>query len=193
MITITAKDRIFVLLAAPLAVLACYWFFIRAPKAREEQKLEAALSEMGDPETLMRQGDLLKQRLATVETLWDKTESEQGNESAGGLSPSSDPAVRLQKIVDVLQAQSVRVLRSEWIDPSKDAMVEPDAAVTALRKAGALERPDCWNLELESPYASFVRALSLFRTNDLPVVPLSVSMDARGRANGCRWRVKLWL
>lgn len=191
MITITAKDRIFVLLAAPLAVLACYYFFLRSPCMRQAKELEASLAETDEPAILMQQGNLLRDRLAKVDAALAQVQPKE--ETASPAVSASEPSARLQQIVNVLQDQSVRVVQSEWIEPEENAIVEPDAAVLALQKAGVLDHPDCWNLELESSYASFVKALSAFRTNGLPVVPLSVSMDAHGRANACRWKVKLWL
>ena len=150
MITITAKDRMFVLVAVPLALLACYLFGIRPSQARKAEQLEASLSELGEPEMLMQQGNLLRQRLAQVEAAVKKLPEAPEEKSSAASMCSSDPAVRLRRVVDVLQEQSVHVVHSEWIDPLDDVKAEPDAAVAALQKAKALERPDCWNLDLES-------------------------------------------
>ena len=184
MIEVGKRDRIFVAVALPLALLAAHWHFVRGPLEKERAALAAEQARLPDPDMFAVERRTLQTRVAEAEKDLDAARAEKAPEAEVRGEPGASEAARQQAVVDVLQAKGVRILK---VEPVEDG----GAGADILRATGVRPAPVARRIELEAAYPALVDVLAEFEARRMAVVPGPVSMASDGTS--CRWEVTLWL
>ena len=184
MIQVGTRDRIFVAVALPLAMLAGYVHFIRQPLARERAALGAEQARLPDPDMFPSERRLLRDRAAEAERDLAAAKAEKPPEVAVRGAADESEAARQQAVFDLLHAHGVRVAKA---GPVEAAGVCADT----LRATGVRPQPVARRFALEASYPALVEALKALEAARLAVVPGAWTMTPGGTA--CRWEVTLWL
>lgn len=183
MLQITEKDKLFVIVALPVAIALCYWYFLRRPAAAELSACELQDMSLGGVEQYEAEGMILDKQLSSVRGKlqnWMKASGETQLEKT-----SASPAERLETILKVFVAQNVRITRSV-----QSAYAGDKPAKEILRSAFGVNDPVLQTFYAEGFYADVISVLRTFSNRDNRVVVESVSM-AKRRA-GCGWTISLW-
>lgn len=183
MIEIRAKDRIFVALVLPLALLGCHWFLVRQPLVKERAALLSTRAGLPDPDMFPSERRLLQGRLAEAEKDLAAARAEKPPEVQVRGTKDDSEILRLQAVVDVFRTAGARLVKSEPVDPA-------GTCADVLRATGVRPEPAARRLLLDAAYPAFVEALGRFEKERLAVVPAAWSMVPGETL--CRWEVTLW-
>lgn len=199
MIQVTDRDRAFVAVALPLALVALYAIFVHAPRARALAEMRSRLESLGDAEDLELERPALQRRRADAAARRAEADAAEAMRVAGGgeaTAPGGDSA-RLDRVVAVLNAtDGVKLTAAERIWQTGNGG-EPRAKALVREALGDGASPMLWRFTVSADYASLQRVLGAAGERKLPVIVDGVSFDgASGRAGrgGARiWRIDAWL
>lgn len=198
MVRITEKDRIFLAIALPAALVALYFFVVRAPLARQLSAMRsryealgpAAEIEAGRP-ALERRREEAAARLAAAEAAEAKrlAAASGGEESA---VPVGDGSARFSSVVALLDGvEGVKIASAERVGETGNA--EPRAKYLVRETLGAAE-PDLWRFTVNADYGAIMRALAEARERKLPAIVDGVSFAGVVGSGASRiWRIDVWL
>lgn len=184
MIEVGKKDRLFVAVALPLALLAGHFYFVRGPLVRERAALAAERARLPDPDMFSVERRTLQTKVAEAEKGLSAARAEKPPESAVRGRPDDSEAARQQAVVDALRAKGVRIAKVEPVEGC-------GSGGDVLRATGVRPEPVVRRIGLEASYPALVEALGEFEARRLAVVPETLSMTSGGTS--CRWEVTLWL
>lgn len=185
MIEVRTKDKIFLAVLVPLALVACHFHFLRAPEARRLAVLRTEQARLPDIEQFPAERRRLEKRLLDARAALDAARAEKPPEAAVRGSAEETVAARHGAAVRTFAEAGLRVVRVETVSGGAsrgDAVLQG----TGVRPAPAARR-----FVLEGDYGAFLAALGAWMEAKAAVVPESVSME--GGAQTCRWEVTLWL
>ena len=183
MIEIGKRDRIFVAVVLPLALLGGYLHFVRQPLAKARGTLAAERAQLPDPDMFPRERRALAGRVAEAERRVEAERKAPAPEPAVRGTDGESEAARQQAVFDALHAKGVRIVSSE-------AAEAEGVCADALRATGIRPNPVARRLRLESGYAEMLGALKEIGDRRLAVIPAKWSMTPSGAT--CRWELTLW-
>lgn len=183
MIEIRAKDKVFVAVVLPLALLGCYFGLVRQPLAKERAARLAERAGLPDPDMFPTERRALQGRVAEAEKDLAAAKAEKPAESAVRGAKEDSEAARQQAVFDVLRRQGVRIVKAAPVEAA-------GLCADVLRATGVRPEPAASRLVLEAPYPALLEALRACEAARLAVVPAAWSMTP-GDAH-CRWEVTLW-
>ena len=183
MIEVRTKDRIFVAVALPLALLGCYLHFVRGPLATSRTALAAERARLPDPDMFPQERRALSARVDAAARELAAARAEPPPELTVRGRPADSEGVRLQAVFDALQRGGVRVVRAEPVEAA-------GRAADVLRATGVRPEPAARRVVLEADYPALVGALLACEAGRLAVVAGALSL-ASGETT-CRWEVTLW-
>ena len=170
MTEIRTKDKLFLAVAVPLAAAAIYWFGWRADAGSRIDALrqrQSALVSQEDFDDEMararRQADAAREELAAERSAPAPVSKVKG--SAG-----ESEAERSRTVVETLRAAGLKIVRSEVSDGR-------ETASDALKRTGIRPSPTVRRWTVDGTYPALMSALDRFVSDELAVVPLSVSID----------------
>lgn len=202
MIEIRTKDKLFLAVVVPIAVVACYWFGWRTDAARRIDGLErrhAALVAEDDfefemtkarRELVASEADLAAERKIPVPEAKVKARRE------------SVAAERERAVLGVLHgaglfvsaASGAQTEQSVPFDDEEDLSVavgaRPFVGGDILKATGVCPEPVLRTYVVEGRYPQVVKALETFAARQMAVIPEKVNLSEAGRG---RWKLSLWL
>lgn len=184
MIQVGTRDRVFVAVALPLALLAGYFYFVRQPLEKDRTALAAERARLPDPDMFPAERRQLRDRVAEAERDLAAAQAEKSPEAAVRGAADESEAARQQAVFDVLHAHGVRVVKSEPVDAA-------GVCADTLRATGVRPEPVARRLALEAAYPALLEALKAIEAARLAVVPGGWRMTPGEVA--CRWEVTVWL
>lgn len=184
MIEVGKRDRIFVAVVLPLALLGTFVYFVRQPLARERAALAAERAQLPDPDMFPAARRALEDRLAEAERERKAVLAEKQPESAVRGEAGETEAARVEAVFGVLHAKDVRIVKAEPVEAT-------GRAVDVLRGTGLRPAPAARRLVLEADYAAVLEALRECEARRLAVVPGAFGLEPA--ETSCRWEVTLWL
>lgn len=188
MIEITNRDRIFVLVAIPAAILAAFFFLVHKPQAAHLASLRET------HEMLMPAADypVLFRGL-------ERQKADAGAELAAEKASSSDvyvrsavsAAERLHAVLELFERNGAHV--SKFSPASAESQgTEPDG-FALMRRAGWCATPEAWVLELDAAYPDVQATFAAMAQEDLPAMPASVSLKTEPNKTLGHWTLTIWL
>lgn len=184
MIQVGPRDRIFVAVVAPLALLTGYVYFVRQPLDRERRALAAEQARLPDPDMFPSERRPLRDRVTAAEKALADVRAEKVPEAEVRGRVADSEAARQQAVFDVFHAHGVRVAKAEPVEAT-------GVCADTLRATGVRPAPVARRFALEASYPALVAALKALETARLAVIPGRWMMTPAETA--CRWEVTLWL
>lgn len=185
MLKVTTKDKIFVQVALPIALLAAFVWFLRNPAVAERNRLAEEYARLPDPAVFPQLEKVLERRVSEAETSLAAARAEEIPASSVKGDPSTGSSERQCMVLDLFKKAGTSILA-----------VEPDVRELGrggetLRSTGMRPSPEAWKFRVEAGYSAVLFALREMSNAKMPVVPVSVKMDVVDV--GCKWEVALWL
>lgn len=188
MIEITNRDRIFVFVAIPAAILVAFFFLVHKPRAAHW----AALRETH--ETLMPAGDYpvlmrgLERQEADAEA---ELAAEQAAPSEVYVRPAVSAAERLHAVLELFERNGAHVAKFSPVASDAQGGESGDSAL--MRRAGWCAAPEAWTLELDATYPDVQATLAAMAQEDLPAMPVRVSLRTEPDKTLGHWTLTIWL
>lgn len=180
MIKLSSSDRVFALVAAPLAIFAAFWFLIVEPldaKISDLRARSAALPVTANATALRAEADR-----AETAAREDLAAAEKLSERPASAAPSSD-AARLRDLVAALASSRAHVVSSEPLRPEGRVAAAADSAT----RSGVCGKPGAARLVIRATYPDFAAAMRRVCEGNPACVPVNVSFAAR--KNSVDWTV----
>jgi len=179
---IRTKDKLFLLVVAPLALAAAYVFLWRGDAVRRVDACRGELAELVSAEDFPDARAQAERRLAqALEEL--SAEKKVAMPAAQVTAEVGDSvAARERAVRSVFRQAGLVVTRSAHAEP------KAPAAGDALRRTGVRPDPVCRLYVIDGGYAPLCTALRTFGIRKMAVIPDRVEMARPGH-----WTVALWL
>lgn len=190
MIEVGTKDKIFIALVLPAALLWAFLHYGRTPAVKTRDALAAEHGRLPDPMTFPIERRNLQERVAEAEKALVAERARPPVEAAVRGDPNATLAERQNAVFSVFSGNGVRVVSVDGQE-SDETDAALSAAGTALRDAGTRPEPSMRRLSATGGYSAFSAALGAFCADKSPVVPARVTMTSDGRL--CKWEFSLWL
>ena len=174
------KDKVFLMVAIPLALCVAYFYLWRMPVAKRIAALAAEEVRLPNAEDFPAERRAIEKRLASAEKELEEARAEKAPES----SVKGDAAA-----LAAFAKHGARVVRVEPVADRSDGWGARGGEV--LRATGLRPTPEAMRFTVEAPYPDFTAALDEFAAARAPVVPEAVTMGRSGTKS--RWEVVLWL
>lgn len=184
---IRAKDKIFLALFIPAALVSAYLFFWRIDASNELERLERRCAALVATEDFPLAEKRLELRVKEAEERLDSLRNEPVPEPLVLANPAESAAGREIAVMRVFRESGLVVTRSEAVDLPGASR---SRAKEALEASGALASPVRRRYGLDGSYPSVKRALDAFCRERLAVVPDGIQMRS---AQAGRWTLDLWL
>ena len=113
MTPLRTKDRLFLAVAVPAALIAAYAYFWRAPHAKKVRAYGERCAALVDPEDFPAEKRKLEKRVAESAAELEAERGAPAPESAMKGSPDDAPAARERIVLDVFREAGLRVVSSE--------------------------------------------------------------------------------
>lgn len=190
MIEIGKKDKIFVAVAVPMAVLAALYFWGVSPVEKDFRALVAERANLPDPDMFPLERRALEKRVAEVERTSTELAAEAPPEALVVADAAASCAARQDALVSLLVRKGVRLVRLETLaeQPLPDA---GSRGREALRTTGVCPLAEGRRLTLEGDYGQVREVLAEIATRRLAIVPEALSLKTTQGVN--QWEVTVWL
>lgn len=184
MIEIRPKDRLFLLVAAPLALAAAYVFLWRGEAAARLEADGRTVRALVAPEDFDRTLAAAERARAEAEDGFARAQAEPVPAAAVAADAAESAAERERAVLAVFREAGLHVVSSR---PS----AESDArALDALKATGSRPGPLRRVYLVDGRYPDVVSALAVFSARKMAVVLESLSMSD---APLPRWKLEVWL
>ena len=174
MTEIRTKDRIFVAVAVPLAVVALYWFGWRADAGKRIDKMRQCQATLVAQEDFDYEMEKARRQAAAARDELAAERKVPAPKTTVIGDASESEAERSCAVVETFRAAGLKIVRSEVAD------AKPSAA-ELLRATGVRPAPVVRVWTLEGAYPALLSALRTFVVDERAVVPVSVSVAPPSR------------
>ncbi|MBQ7666873.1 MAG: hypothetical protein IJS46_02635 [Kiritimatiellae bacterium] len=190
MLKITAKDRVFAAVAAPVCVAAAYALLVRAPLSDRVRAMEGAISSLGSPDALSLERTALRRRLDDARLAREAAESELAPVPVADAAGAAPAAERIRRVTEVFETTpGVHIRASTPISRASAANAGSPAA--ALKEGAGIDGPAVRRFSIVAQYPALLAALEKL-SQSRPAVVTGVRMDAsRGRT--AEWAIDICL
>lgn len=194
MIRVTAKDRIFLAIVLPAALLAIYAIFVHAPLAKRLCAMRDRYATLGTVEEIEAERPHLEARrrkAAAARAASEKAEADRMSDESGGKTVDAD-SLRFDRMMTLLgDCPGVRIVSAERITGYDAAETRPKELV---RDAAGIAEPALWRFTANADYASVMKALCEIRDRKTPAIVEGISFEgSAGRGGSRTWRIDVWL
>ena len=181
MTPLRTKDLAFVAVALPVAMVAAYFWLWRADAAKKLDRLETECRNLAEVDEYPSLKAAAERRLAEARSALEREKSAETDESSVVRSGGRPEAMRENDVLRVFGEAGANVLKSE--------LVAGSPAGALLSAASGIEKPVCRKYTLEGPYPAIKRALDLFSSKKMAVIPERVEMRSSRPAS---WLIWIW-
>lgn len=182
MIEVRTKDRLFLAIALPAAIVGAYLYFWRADAVKRIESAEKTSSAMISAEDYDFEKAKALKSLASAKEELEAEKTAPRPESRVKGEKDAPPAKRESAVLGMFAKEGLGVLRSEEV--SREANFRREALKAAGVEA-VLRR-----FTLDGSYPAVRRALDAIASEELAAIPEAVEMRESGRA---RWTISIWL
>ena len=183
------KDKVFLMVAIPLALCVAYFYLWRMPVAKRVAALAAEEVRLPNAEDFPVERRAIEKRLASAEKELEEARAEKAPESSVKGDVGAGAAERQGAALAAFAKHGARVVRVEPVAERSDGWGARGGET--LRATGLRPAPEAMRFTVEAPYRDFTAALEEFAAERAAVVPESVTMGRAGAK--CRWEVVIWL
>ena len=190
MTEIRVKDKLFLAVVIPMALLAAYWYGWRAEAGRRLDNLahrHATLVDEADFPMEKRRAD---QALAEAQAELDAERKIPMPQSKVKADAQAHAAERERIVLQVFREAGLTVVGSAAASGQRSDSSQTGHAGELLRGTGTRPAPLRRAYTIDGRYPDVVRALETFAAREMAVIPDGVTMRAEGRN---RWTVEVWL
>lgn len=193
MIEIGKKDKIFVAVVLPLALIGGYFHFWRMPVMHRLSALEGEYRQLPDPDSFPIEKRNLAARLAEAEEALAAARAEAPVEATVEGDAQAVVASRLEQVLSILTTRGVRIVRVEAPaeNESSGEGNSDSRGASTLAATGLRPSPDVRKFVVEADYPAFVATLEEFARRKMPVVSERISLTVGERTS--QWEMTLWL
>ncbi len=201
MTEIRTKDKLFLAVVVPLAVVAIYWYGWRADAGRRLDGLEHRHATLVTEEDFPFEMATARRNLAATEAELAAERKTPPPEAKVKARRESVAAERERTVLNVLNGAGLFVAAVRNAQTEQDRRFDEVAAFpveiarafvggTTLAATGVCPNPVLRTYVVEGRYPQVVKALETFATRQMAVVPEQVNLldSTRGR-----WLLSLWL
>jgi len=188
MMEIRTKDKVFLAVVVPLALIAAYVGLVAMPTGKRIAVLREQHRTLPDVDMFPAEKRTLERKAAEVEQELAAERAVKPSELSVKGDPAATVAARQDAALAKFTAAGVRVLK---VQPLAEGENSDARGRSVLAATGRCPAPEARVFTVEADYSAFAAALAAFAKDQVAVVPESISLRAGGRT--CRWEVTLWL
>lgn len=184
MTALRIRDKLFVVLVIPAALLGAYIYYWRIPHAEKVKTASEACAKLITPEKHAEEKAKLQKLVSDTAAELEAEKKTNVPESRIAAGAGDTVAAREQAVLDVFRDAGLRVVSSE-INNAEDGGARGGAVLraTALRPS-----PRGRRYSLEGSYSAVRRALELITERKCAVIAERLEMEG-----GEKWSLLLWL
>jgi len=191
MTEIRAKDKIFLAVVVPAALLAAYWYGWRDGAGRLAAELEDRRGRLVAEEDFPREKRLAERELAEATAELKAEQDIPMPQTAVKADPKAPPAERERIVIQVLRESGLAVVGSAAAKTgNRSDDVRASRGGELLKATGARPSPIRRAYTVDGLYPDVAKALRRFVDEKTAVIPDSVQMRASGKN---RWTMEIWL
>ncbi len=183
MIEVRTKDRLFLAIALPAAIVGAYLYFYRGDAVKRIGSAEKTSAAMISAEDYDFEKAKALRSLASAKEELEAERAAPRPELRLKGEKDAPPAKRESAVLGIFAKAGLGVLRSEEV--SKDGANFRREALKAAGVEAVLRR-----FTLDGSYPAVRRALDAIASEELAAIPEAVEMRESGRA---RWTISIWL
>ena len=185
MTQIRTRDKVFLAVFLPLAIVGAYLYFWGGDAAKAVAAMRARREALVSAEDFPAEKRLREAKIAEAERALAVEKAIPP--AAPKIAAASDATVagREREVLRVFRESGLAVMRGETVEADS---AEP--VVAAMAATGLLPSPVCRRYTLDGTYPAVKRALDAFCRLRMAVVASRIGMDGAGFA---RWTLELWL
>ncbi len=190
MMQVRTKDKIFLGVVAPLALLGAYFHFVRRPAVAQVAALKAEPQRLPDVEMFPAERRQLRKRVEEAEAALAAERGEAPRATSVKGDPAAAVAERQDAVLRLFTAAGVSVIHVEP-EALKGRMQEASRGCAVLSATGRCAAPEARRFVVEADYTAFQKAFQALAAEQMPVIPEALSLRVGART--CRWEMLLWL
>ena len=187
MTEIRTKDKLFLAVVVPVALLAAYWYGWRASAGRQLADLQGREAQLVTTEDFPIEKRRADHELAEAKAELDAEKKVPPPQVAVVADAGTSEAERERQILQLLREAGLTVVGSET---PKRAAAHPGKARELLKATGVRPVPIHRAYTLDGRYPDVVKALKALAERKMAAIPDCVQMRATGRN---RWTLEVWL
>ena len=180
---IRTKDRLFLLVAVPVAAAAGYCWLWRSDAVKQIDTLERRCAALVEKEDFPLEKKRAERELGLAGAELEKERKIETRSPEVVAERGENAAERERTVLAVFRESGLAVRRGEIVK-------EPNAAAATLKATGLRPKPVVRRYTLEGRYPQLVRALELFASRKLAVIVASIAMGGGDRG---RWILEVTL
>ena len=187
---VRVKDKLFLLIAVPLAAAALYVWQYRADAAKRITTNESRLAALVEPEDFPFEKKRAEQNLAAARQELERERATPVPTARVKGERGETAAARELAVIEIFREAGLLVRRGEtrFTRTEESAVSVPGAAT--LKATGVRPEPIARRYTLEGPYPALQKALKIFAERELAVVVTSIAMREGGEG---RWTLEVVL
>ena len=187
MTEIRTKDKLFLAVVVPVALLAAYWYGWRASAGRQLADLQGREAQLVTAEDFPIEKRRADHELAEAKAELDAEKKVPPPQVAVVADAGTSEAERERQILLLLREAGLTVVGSET---PKGAAAHAGKAGELLKATGVRPVPIHRAYTLDGRYPDVVKALKTLAERKMAAIPDCVQMRAAGRN---RWTLEVWL
>ena len=188
MTEIRTKDKIFLAVVVPVALLAAYWYGWRASASQQLAELESRQAQLVTAEDFPMEKRRADRELAEANAELDAEKKVPQPQVAVVADAGASEAERERQILQVFRDAGLIVVGSET--PKGDSAAHAGKAGELLKATGVRPKPIHRSYTIDGRYPDVVKALKSLTERKMAAIPDSLQMRATGRN---RWTLEVWL
>ena len=188
MTEIRTKDKLFLAVVVPVALLAAYWYGWRASAGRQLADLQGREAQLVTTEDFPIEKRRADHDLAEAKAELDAEKKVPPPQVAVVADAGTSEAERERQILLLLREAGLTVVGSET--PKGDTAAHTGKAGELLKATGVRPVPIHRAYTLDGRYPDVVKALKALAERKMAAIPDCVQMRATGRN---RWTLEVWL
>lgn len=201
MTEIRTKDKLFLAVVVPLAVVACYWYGWRAEAGRRLDALERRHAALVTEADFAFEMATARRNLTAAEAELEAVRKLPPPEAKVKARCESGTAERERAVLNVLNGAGLFVATVQNAQTESNIRFDEIAASTLesarkfvggdiLTATGVCPNPILRTYVVEGRYPQVVKALEAFASRQMAVIPEKVNLNESERG---RWTLTLWL
>jgi len=188
MTEIRTKDKIFLAVVVPAALIAAYWYGWRSPSCRKLAELQSREAQLVEIEDFPMEKRRAERELADAKAELEAERNAPEPQIEVVSARDASEAEREREALEIIRGAGLSVVAGEA--PKAGTIPNSGKAGELLKATGLRPVPIHRSYTVDGRYPNVVKALKAFSEKKMAVIPDSVQMRAAGRS---RWTLEVWL
>jgi hypothetical protein len=190
MTEIRTKDKLFLAVVIPAALVAAYWYGWRTSSGRQIAELESRQEKLVAEEDFHMEMRRAERELAEAKAELEAERKIPQPQVSVKADPKASQAERERQALAIFREAGLTVVGSAEPRAIQASDTRAMRAEALLKATGARPCPIRRAYTIDGRYPDVLKALRKFDTGEMAVIPDRVQMRAEGRN---RWTVEVWL